>query len=289
MFRAKAFAALSLLAMSSVQSDATNAPPRAVAASAAAGLDRYVLKAGPIVIPGATNCSGIAFNPQTRTLLVVANAPTEVYELSLDGTRRRTIALNGFDDTEDIAFVDRHTIAVVEERRRNLCLIDILSNATAAAYADAVRVLVDPVDSGNSGLEGVTYDATRERFFVVKEKKPRRIYMVGRPRSDPQQAAVSNPWDIESNNLKCNDLSAVFYHAGSGHLLIVSDESRCIVEATLGGEEIARLPLKAGTGGLRADVPQPEGIAIDDQGDLYICSEPNLLYIFCKPRNGASE
>jgi uncharacterized protein YjiK len=61
------------------------------------------------------------------------------------------------------------------------------------------------------------------------------------------------------------------------------------VEATLGGEEIARLPLKAGTGGLRADVPQPEGIAIDDQGDLYICSEPNLLYIFCKPRNGASE
>ena len=36
--------------------------------------------------------------------------------------------------------------------------------------------------------------------------------------------------------------------------------------------------------GLKRGVPQAEGLAIDDQGVLYLVSEPNLFYRFAKPQ-----
>jgi uncharacterized protein YjiK len=34
---------------------------------------------------------------------------------------------------------------------------------------------------------------------------------------------------------------------------------------------------------LKKRVPQAEGIAMDDDGALYLVSEPNLFYVFKKP------
>ncbi|MDS4015595.1 MAG: SdiA-regulated domain-containing protein, partial [Candidatus Accumulibacter sp.] len=43
--------------------------------------------------------------------------------------------------------------------------------------------------------------------------------------------------------------------------------------------------LRRGRHGLKADVPQAEGVALDDRGTLYLVSEPNLFYVFSrKPR-----
>ena len=33
---------------------------------------------------------------------------------------------------------------------------------------------------------------------------------------------------------------------------------------------------------MAVDSPEAEGITLDDQGRLYICSDPNLLYVFAK-------
>ncbi|WP_200406089.1 SdiA-regulated domain-containing protein, partial [Salmonella enterica] len=41
-----------------------------------------------------------------------------------------------------------------------------------------------------------------------------------------------------------------------------------------------RLFLTAEWSGLRDDIPQPEGIAMDNENNLYIVSEPNLFYKF---------
>jgi len=269
------------LLLCSVAFGAENPPPQA---AAAVGLEQYTLKAGPIRIEGAPdNCSGVTFCPESRTLFVIQNKPTRITELDLDGRPKGRIELTGFDDTEDLVYLGPTRFAVVEERRRTLCLVSIPAAAAAAAYGSAQKALVDPGEADNVGLEGVAYDAAGQRFFVVKEKNPRRIYTLPLPAPGAKAPAVSQPWDIQAASLGCDDLSGIYYHAGTGHLLLLSDESQCVVEATTDGQEVGRLSLKAGSAGLAEDARQPEGIAMDDQGRLYICSEPDRLYIFAKP------
>ena len=260
----------------------TPAATNRAGSTASVGLDRYTLKAGPLVIdPGAVNCSGVAFIPETSTLLVVQNKPTRLLELDLDGKLRRSIELAGFDDTEDVACVGKGVLAVVEERRRNLCVFPFRPGEKSAPYDSTEKTLVDPVDGDNVSIEGVAYDAAHKRFFIVKEKQPRKIYEVLTPVAG-KPATITTPWDIEAQSFGCSDLSGIYFHAASGHLLILSDESKCVVEATVTGQESGRLSLRAGSAGMPSDAPQPEGITMDDNGNLYIVSEPNLLYIFAR-------
>ena len=48
------------------------------------------------------------------------------------------------------------------------------------------------------------------------------------------------------------------------------------------GKPISTLSLLRGQHGLRRSVPQAEGIATDDDGNLYLISELNLFYVFRK-------
>lgn len=245
------------------------------------GLADYRVKGKPIVLEGVEeDASGIAVAEGTDHLFVVLNGNTTVLEVSPDGDIQRTIKLRGFNDTEDIVSLGNSRLAVVEERRRKLCMFDLATNASMVRYRDADVHVVDPQPAENRGLEGLAYDAANQRFFIVKEKEPRKIYQVTvKPDAPP---AISAPWDAQSDALGMRDLSGVFYDANSGHLLLLSDESACIVECTLTGEEVARLSLRAGSAGLERTIPQAEGITLDADGRLYICSEPNLVYTFEK-------
>jgi uncharacterized protein YjiK len=43
-----------------------------------------------------------------------------------------------------------------------------------------------------------------------------------------------------------------------------------------------------GRHGLQRSVPQAEGLASDEQGNLYLVSEPNLFYRFSKPEQATA-
>ena len=140
--------------------------------------------------------------------------------------------------------------------------------------------------SGNKGFEGLAYDSAGKRLFVAKERDPMLIYEVrGFPQSNPQKPyathVVSNP--RRDARLFVRDLSSLQFDERTGHLLALSDESKLLLELGLDGQPISTLSLKKGKHGLTRSVPQAEGVAMDDEGTIYVVSEPNLFYVFKKP------
>jgi len=226
------------------------------------------------------NASGVTYSPKTKTLFVVCNGPTVIAELTTDGATKRLIDLEGFADTEGIAHVDGDTFAVAEEGRRRICLVTIGPQTKSVDYAGARKIQVDRATGGNKGLEGVAYDPAGKQFFGVKEKGPLRVYrvvMATDERKKPKVGLAWNQW-----RFRLGDLAGIHFHAPTGTLLIVSDESKCVVECTVKGKPLGKLKLSRRSAGLTRDVPQPEGVTADPAGTLYVVSEPNLLYIFTK-------
>ena len=82
------------------------------------------------------------------------------------------------------------------------------------------------------------------------------------------------------NKGRVKDLSGL--HVSDGKMFILSHESKEVVICNLcSGEELCSIKLVKGENGLKADIPQAEGITTKD-GKLFIVSEgnPNKLYIF---------
>jgi uncharacterized protein YjiK len=268
---------LALRAPAAAPAAAPSAPPPASI------LDGYRVAAGPIKVPEVGNdLSAITFDPDTGTLFAIRNNNCRIFELDREGKLLRSFALTGYEDTEDLAYLGSGQLAVIEERRRTLSIAAIPQGGKPLARPADVR-LVEPKEYGNVGLEGVAFDLKGDRFYLVKEKQPRGIYAVARAAKPDDASAVTHPWDLEAHNFGLNDISAVTLVPSNGHLLLLSDESHTIVECTADGREVGRLPLSAGSAGLAADVLRAEGIALDDQGRLYVVCEPDTFYVFTKP------
>ena len=244
------------------------------AATKELGIRWYQRALGPIPILGryAKNLSGLTFSSETRTLFVVVDKPPMILELSLDGKLKRSIHLRGFSDPEGIVHVSGETFYVVEEGRRKLCQVRLGKTTKSVNYYDCRKFIIDSKPAGNLGLEGVAYDPRGNRFFIIKEKSPLKIYLATVPEKGHGKAEVQEPWSLEETpDLK--DVSGLHYDPASKNLLVLSHESRCVVEFTADGTELGRL---------RFDIPKAEGITMDHEGNLYICAEPNELYIFKK-------
>lgn len=245
------------------------------------GLQRYVLQGPPVVLgPAVRNASGLAYNAVSGTLFVVMNQPARLLEVALDGTLLRQIELDGFEDTEGVVWLGGERFALIEERRRLLNLLVVPPGASRIAYVDARRYLVDATEAGNKGLEGVGWDAARAHFHLAKEKRPRQLYRLQLPAQEGGSVRIDSPWDVQRYGLGLKDLSDLYHCDRTGNLLLLSDESHAVVEVDEHGRERSRLWLKKGHAGLDHSIKQAEGLVLDGRGTLYICSEPNLLYIF---------
>ncbi len=248
-------------------------------------LGSYTLQSGPIKIgTDLRNISGLTYNPLSKTLFLVNNRPAKIIEVDFVGTVKREIDLLGFKDTEGIAHVRENIFAVLEEKRCTICIIDITPDTTEIDRADSrVIILVDSVSAANKGPEGLSYDQKGGNFYVVKEKSPRRLYQLPWPITPEKALQVSYPRNIQKNSLSLKDFSGIHYSSENKKLLILSDDSAAVVETTMEGKELSRLSLQKGAAsGLQKDIPQAEGITMDGDGTLFICSEPNLLYEFSK-------
>ncbi|WP_217477521.1 SdiA-regulated domain-containing protein [Stutzerimonas stutzeri] len=229
--------------------------------------------------------SALTFDPDRRSLIAITNGDPQLLELSLEGELLRSIPLVGFGDPEAIEYISRGVYVISDERLQRLLRVDISEHTERIDAAASQQLSLGLGQNGNKGFEGLAYDVAGQRLFVAKERDPVRIYEVeGFPYADDgQPLAVHVSDDLERDaDLFVRDLSSLQYHAQTGHLLALSDESRLIVELDTHGKPISTLSLRGGRHGLERDVPQAEGVAMGPDGTLYLVSEPNLFYVFRK-------
>lgn len=90
-----------------------------------------------------------------------------------------------------------------------------------------------------------------------------------------------NEWQPKSpSHLMLTDLSSLTYHEATDHMFLLSDESKMLLEFDATKRAVDFLVLRAGWHGLRKTVPQAEGVAIGNDREVFILSEPNLFYKF---------
>ena len=232
------------------------------------------------------NVSALTYDPLRKSLFTVTNKNAELVELSLDGRIVRRIALVGFGDAEAVEFIEANTYVIADEREQRLFKVRLDDNTQVLNAREAEQLTLGIHLRGNKGFEGLAYDSVGKRLFVAKERDPMLIYEVrGFPQDNPQMPSAIH---VVTNarrdaRLFVRDLSSLQFDERSGHLLALSDESRLLLELDIDGRPISTLSLKKGRHGLKKTVPQAEGVAMDDEGTLYVVSEPNLFYVFKKP------
>ena len=229
--------------------------------------------------------SALTYDPLRKSLFTVTNKKAELVELSLDGRLLRRIALVGFGDAEAVEFIGANTYVITDERQQRLIKVRIDDSTQVLDAKDAEQLTLGINRLGNKGFEGLAYDSVGKRLFVAKERDPMLIYEVrGFPQANAQQPyathVVTNP--RRDARLFVRDLSSLQFDERTGHLLALSDESRLLLELDLEGRPISVLSLKKGRHGLKKSVPQAEGVAMDEDGTVYVVSEPNLFYVFKK-------
>ena len=252
-------------------------------------LDQYTLARGPVVIGGVSqNASGLTYHAERDSLFVVLDAPQRIVELGLDGSLKRKINLNKFDDTEGITWLGKNRFAVAEEARGNIVIVELEPKDGGVSWKKAGKLRTDIKVNLTNGLEGIAYDPLAKHFFVAREKRSPAVFKIIPPKPESDAPPTSILMSIAGRGLR--DISGLHYDAKNERLLILSHESACVVEANKYGIETSRLLLRGGKAGLSRTIFKAEGVALDKRGTLYIVSEPNLLYVFkkAKPRPQSS-
>ncbi|WP_337156912.1 SdiA-regulated domain-containing protein [Pseudomonas putida] len=247
-------------------------------------LDRYrvTLEAQPI--EGLDDdISALTFDPDRKTLFTVTNKRSELIELSLEGRILRRIPLTGFGDPEAVEYVGTNSYVITDEREQRLIRVHLDDDTLFLDANDAEQLTLAIGRNGNKGFEGLAYDSAGKRLFVAKERDPMMIYEIhGFPHDKPGKPyAVHVVQDRKRDSrLFVRDLSSLQFDERTGHLLALSDESRLVVELDVEGRPLSTLSLNKGFQGLKRSVPQAEGLAMDEEGTIYLVSEPNLFYVF---------
>ncbi|MEK1905596.1 MAG: SdiA-regulated domain-containing protein [Pseudomonas sp.] len=244
---------------------------------------RATLQAMPI--EGLKDVSALTFDPDRRSLFTVTNKNSEIVELSLEGRILRRIPIVGFGDPEAIEYISTDVYVITDEREQRLFRVHLSEDTAFVDSADSEQLSLGIGRNGNKGFEGLAYDAANHRLFAAKERDPVQIYEIhGFPHTNPDKPFAVHVVDDPERDARLfvRDLSSLQYDERTNHLLALSDESRLVLELNADGKPISALSLLGGQNGLEKAVPQAEGVALDDQGRLYLTSEPNLFYVFEK-------
>ncbi|MBM7062442.1 SdiA-regulated domain-containing protein [Pseudomonas sp. UL073] len=236
-----------------------------------------VIQAKPLAGLDDDEPSDLTYNPQTRTLFTVTGMDPQLVELSLDGEVLRNIPLHGFSNPEGVAVMADGNMAITDERRRTLSLFKLSPLTLELNAPDTREFDLGPSASGNKGFEGIAWDPAQQRLLLGNERSPLALYSW---HSDGSAELAGTMQALPSDQLYMRNLSALSVDPRTGHTLVLSAQSNLLLEIDEQGEPVSFISLIGGLNGLDAKIPRAEGVAIDEQGTIYMVSEPNLFYVF---------
>lgn len=240
---------------------------------------RVVLQGKPLAGLERDETSGLTYNAASDTLFTVTGKRPQLVELSLTGDVLRRIPLTGFSDPEGVEVIGGGRLAIIDERRRTLTAFRLEDDAVSLEAANYPAFDLGFADAGNKGFEGIAWDSRKQQLLLGKERGPLGLFSLPFPGED---GAVGVMQALPAGHLFVRDISSLSYDARTGHSLVLSDESRLLLELDAQGDPVSFISLVGGLNGLRAGIEQAEGVTMDAAGNIYIVGEPNLLYIFSK-------
>lgn len=228
----------------------------------------------PITLPGIKdNLSGLTYHPGSDSLFAVLNNPEILIELSKQGDILRQIPLRGFIDTESLDYLGNGLFVVTEERRRRLVFFYVDADTEVIDYEASQVIPLGWASDENRGYEGVVW-SPRHGFFIVQEEPPRLIHHA----MHDAEALIN----VEQLNRvlpsSVSDYAGLsLLRAAEDYLLVLSEASHSLNVLNLEGEPLSQLSLRSGFMHLWPLMDQPEGVAVDNDGHIYIVGEPNQM------------
>ncbi|MDU9396525.1 SdiA-regulated domain-containing protein [Pseudomonas sp. zfem003] len=238
---------------------------------------RAILQGKPLAGLENDEASDLAYNPVTRTLFTVTGKTPMLVEISREGDVLRRIPLNGFANLEGVAVLENGNVAVTDERRRTLSIFTLDPLTRELDVNDADEFDLGFADSGNKGFEGIAWDPAQGRLLLGKEREPTAMFSLA---SDGSRSLAGELQPLPSYGLGMRNLSALSVDPRTGHVLALSAQSNLLLELDEAGEPVSFISLLGGFNGLESRIPRAEGVAMDEAGDIYMVSEPNLFYVF---------
>ena len=144
-------------------------------------LDRYALAQTVTLANIATDCSGVAYSPVTRTIFCIKNSSNSIYEFTEAGVWLRTITTTGFADCEGICWMYDDKFGISEEDTSQIVIVTIapgtasITKGTGTTTVDTGLGNLDASTGG--GFEGVTYDPLQLTLLLpaLRHQRNRRL------------------------------------------------------------------------------------------------------------------
>jgi len=226
--------------------------------------------------------SAVTYAQDRGSLFFVGDEGTGVIEISLTG---QTLGYMNFDwtntgstkhDTEGLTYLGNGTLVVGEERLYDAYRFNYSAGGTASLANNSVSI--SNANVGNSGMEGISYDARNGGSFVtIKQEAPEDILggtlTFGANGSgvatmsqlfDPSILGLSTLSDVQT----LSSVTSLSGTSGMDNLLLLSLGSKMLVEVNRQGQLISSFDLSS-------VVPHNaiEGITIDENGTIYLVAE----------------